>query len=199
MSDMFDIVDGYSVTKTREEARREGREQERKDLAKKMLSKNKSIDEIIELCKIDDILYPVVDFGHLYARYLGKKFLSCDDFKKIFDEIGEKLSDYHAKYLHCHFSKIEYTQKGEKKHLTFEDKIFGPEFEPLGKVIAENNLYPNIICESAGTMDIDAIFMKNTYFSFIAKQHHKKLPPPSADGTPLYEGDKEVSHQRLPL
>ena len=132
-----------------------------------------TLDDIIELCKIDAMLYPVVDFGHMYARSLGEKFIGCDDYKRVFDEIGENLSDNHAKYLHCHFSKIEYTPKGEKKHLTFESKEFGPGFEPLGKVLAENNLYPNIICESDGTMDIDAGYMKQVYLDEINQNLNK--------------------------
>jgi len=122
-----------------------------------------TLEEVIELCKLDEILYPVVDFGHLNARNDGEKLKTSDDYLKIFDKIGENLSNEKAKYLHCHFSKIEYTQKGEKKHLTFENQIYGPEFEPLAEVLVKNHLYPNIICESDGTMDIDALFMKNTY------------------------------------
>jgi len=122
-----------------------------------------TLEEVIELCKIDEILYPVVDFGHLNARNDFEKFKTYEDYYKIFEKIGEKLSAEKAKYLHCHFSKIEYTQKGEKKHLTFEDKTFGPEFEPLAEVLVKNKLYPNIICESDSTMDIDTLFMKNTY------------------------------------
>ena len=122
-----------------------------------------TLDEVIELCKIDEILYPVVDFGHLNARRDGEDFKTSGDYQKVFDKIGENLSDNKAKYTHCHFSKIEYTKMGEKKHLTFADKNFGPEFEPLAEVLAKNKLCPNIICESDGTMDIDALFMKNTY------------------------------------
>lgn len=125
-----------------------------------------TLEEVIELCKIDTegkILYPVVDFGHLHAREVGEKFKTGEDYMKVFEKIGESLSDDKVEYLHCHFSKIEYTQKGEKKHLTFKDKIFGPEFEPLADVLVKNKLYPNIICESDETMDIDAVFMKNMY------------------------------------
>jgi deoxyribonuclease-4 len=52
---------------------------------------------------------------------------------------------------------------GEKKHLTFEDTVFGPDFEPLAEVLREHKLCPNIICESDGTMDIDAAYMKKIY------------------------------------
>jgi deoxyribonuclease-4 len=123
-----------------------------------------TLEEVIGLCKIDmKILSPVVDFGHLNARECGEKFKTEEDYYKVFESVGENLSDETAKYLHCHFSKIEYTQMGEKKHLTFEDKKFGPEFEPLAEVLIKNKLFPNIICESSGTMDTDADFMKKIY------------------------------------
>lgn len=123
-----------------------------------------TLEEVIELCKLDrQILEPVVDFGHLHARETGERFKMREDYYRVFEIIGENLSDDAAKYLHCHFSKIEYTHMGEKKHLTFEDKTFGPEFEPLAEVLRENKLCPNIICESDGTMDIDAAFMRKIY------------------------------------
>lgn len=124
-----------------------------------------TLDEVIELCKISPRLIPVVDFGHLNARDLGNVFVSEDDYKRVFDKIGNALSDNVARNLHCHFSKIEYTGGGEKKHLTFSDTIYGPEFEPLANVLAKEKLTPRIICESAGTMTEDALSMKKMYLS----------------------------------
>lgn len=122
-----------------------------------------TLDEVIELCRISPRLIPVVDFGHLNARDLGNVFVTEDDYKRVFDKIGSALTDEAAKNLHCHFSKIEFTSGGEKKHLTFEDSVYGPEFSPLAKVLYENNLTPRIICESAGTMAEDALEMKRMY------------------------------------
>ncbi len=119
-----------------------------------------TLDEVIELCQMSSRLYPVVDFGHLNARNMGNAFVNSDDYYSVFDKIGSSLSDEKANYLHCHFSKIEYTQGGEKKHLTFEDNIFGPNFEPLAETIVKHGLSPRIICESAGTMAEDALTMK---------------------------------------
>ena len=120
-----------------------------------------TLDEVTELCSIDSRLYPVVDFGHLNARDFGGVFTNCDDYMRVFDMIGERLGEDKAKNLHCHFSKIEYTHPGgEKRHLTFEDTIYGPQFEPLGEVIAKNGFTPRIICESAGTQAKDALYMK---------------------------------------
>ena len=127
-----------------------------------------TLDEVIEQCKISPIYTPVVDFGHLNARELGKAFPDVDSYRRVFNEIGERLGDVHAMHLHCHFSKIEFTNAGEKKHLTFADGVFGPCFEPLAEAIVREGVCPRIICESAGTQAEDAKFMKNTYQAALA-------------------------------
>ena len=122
-----------------------------------------TLEEVIELCMLDPRLYPVVDFGHLNARNFGGFFPDRDSYLCVFDKIGTALGDRYARTLHCHFSKIEYGKGGEKKHLTFEDQIYGPEFAPLAEAIARDSLAPRIISESAGTMAEDALAMKRMY------------------------------------
>lgn len=122
-----------------------------------------TLEEVIELCKVAKIYYPVVDFGHLNSRNIGSFYKTEDDYKRTFELIGEELGDEYANKLHCHFSKIEYTNAGEKKHVRFEDTGFEPPFEPLCSYIAKAGLEPRIICESAGTMSTDALAMKNFY------------------------------------
>ena len=123
-----------------------------------------TLDEVIDLCKVSSKYHPVVDFGHLNARENGL-FTDADSYHRIFDAIGDSLGDEYARNLHCHFSMIEYTTAGEKKHLTFADEIYGPRFEPLMEAIVKEPLSPRIICESAGTMAEDAIEMKKYYNS----------------------------------
>ena len=65
--------------------------------------------------------------------------------------------------MHIHFSKIEFTQGGEKSHRTFSDDMFGPDYKPLIKQIVKRNLYPSIICESSGTQAEDAAKMAEYY------------------------------------
>lgn len=122
-----------------------------------------TLDEVLELCRIDSAFVPVVDFGHLNARDLGGVFTSADDYMRVFEKIEKAKGADVAENLHCHFSKIEWTTKGEKKHLTFEDTVFGPDFEPLMEAIVKNGLSPTIICESAGTQSDDALAMKKCY------------------------------------
>ena len=122
-----------------------------------------TLDEVLELCRIDSAFVPVVDFGHLNARDLGGVFETADDYMRVFDKIDRAMGADIAENLHCHFSKIEWTGSGEKKHLTFEDTVYGPNFEPLVDTIIKNHLSPTIICESAGTQSDDALAMKKYY------------------------------------
>ncbi len=123
-----------------------------------------TLEEVIEICKTDRHLYPVVDFGHLNARAVGGYYTDVDSYRRTFDLVARELGDDIARNMHCHFSKIEYTKAGEKKHLTFADDVFGPSFEPLAEAIVREGLSPRIICESDGTMAEDALFMKRCVF-----------------------------------
>ncbi len=118
-----------------------------------------SLEEVLRLCSVDKRILPCIDFGHLNARD-GGWIKTKDDYLRIIDTMAETLKDERYKTFHSHFSKIEYTTGGEKRHLTFRDTVWGPEYEPLMDVVYENNLAPVFICESAGTQTEDALTMK---------------------------------------
>lgn len=120
--------------------------------------------EIIDLCTISEKLMPTFDFGHINALTQGT-LKTVDDYQRIFDYSFEKLGEERTKNAHIHFSKIQYGEKGEIKHLTFEDEIYGPKFEPLCECMIKNNLSCHVICESNGTMAEDSVAMKNIYLS----------------------------------
>ncbi len=121
-----------------------------------------TIEEITAFCKIDKIYTPCVDFGHINAREFGS-LKTKEDFKSRLEYMIAELGYERMKNFHIHFSKIEFSAKGEVRHLTFEDERFGPDFSPLALALKELKLEPYIICESAGTQDIDALNMQKTY------------------------------------
>lgn len=123
-----------------------------------------TLEEVLELCKIDERLIPCIDFGHLNARDLGV-LKAKEDFEKIFTDIKNALGTDRLKSFHSHFSKIEYTTGGEKRHLTFEDTVYGPNFEPVMELTYKYGCSPTFICESAGTQAEDAKQMKDYYYS----------------------------------
>ena len=125
------------------------------------------LDEVLEMCELDERLLPTVDFGHLYARSLGADE-GTEAFARILDRMKEVLGEERASRFHSHFSRIAFTPKGgEKCHVTFENNEgFGPDPAPLMAEIAKRGWSPTIICESAGTQAQDALIMKRIYNDF---------------------------------
>lgn len=136
-----------------------------------------TLSEVLELCAVNERFLPCIDFGHLNARTLGG-IKGYSDYEAVFDEAEKILGFDRTSNMHMHFSKIEFSAGGEKRHLTFEGNIcggdtcggttFGPDFEPLMEIIARRKYEPSIICESAGTQAEDCAVMKKYYDSVLA-------------------------------
>lgn len=125
--------------------------------------------EIIDLCTISNRLLPTFDFGHINALTQGT-LKSSDDYKRIFDYSIEKLGKERTNIAHIHFSKIQYGPKGEIRHLTFEDNVYGPIFDHLAEVLVDYDLSCHVICESSGTMIEDSLIMKEIYNNLVANR-----------------------------
>ncbi|HRU41990.1 MAG TPA: TIM barrel protein [Candidatus Diapherotrites archaeon] len=122
-----------------------------------------TLDEILELCLLDELLIPTVDFAHLHA--LGSGALrKREDYEKVFDRIFTVLGEKRGRLMHMHYSRVEYTEKGgEKKHWSYDDVEYGPEFEPLAECLIKFGISGTIISESRGTMAEDALKIKKIY------------------------------------
>ena len=133
-----------------------------------------TLDEVLALCGVDERITPCIDFGHPNARrplnHLGPRnartlggIQSKADYAAILDRMAEALGDERARRFHVHFSRIEYSKGGEKRHWTFAETQFGPEPQPLMELLAERGPAPVVICESAGTQAEDACTMQQMY------------------------------------
>ena len=120
------------------------------------------LDETIALCTLDERLIPCFDFGHLYARNLGK-FGSVEDYHLALDKLENALGFDRASRMHIHFSRIEYSRGGEKRHLNYEDIAFGPDFDPLAQELYKRRYTPVVICESKTKMAEDSLAYKQIY------------------------------------
>ena len=129
------------------------------------------LDEVLQLCQLDERLIPCIDFGHLYARSLG-----ADDgpeaFDRMLDQVERALGEERASTFHSHFSHIQFTVNGgEKCHRTFaDDDGYGPSWAPLAAQVARRGWSPTFICESAGTQAEDALEMKGIYLGCLRCQ-----------------------------
>lgn len=121
-----------------------------------------NLEEVIEFCGLSPQVIPAVDFGHLHAAG-GGNLKTKEDFAKILDTIEGSLGWKVLQNLHIHFSPIEFTRAGEKKHWTTLETQFGPDFTPLAELLAERNIQATVICESAGRQAEDALIYKGIY------------------------------------
>lgn len=98
-----------------------------------------TLDEILRLVKETSCSF-CIDFAHLFARSNGKMG---------YNEMYEKVS--HFPELHCHFSGIEFSDKGERHHkLTSRDELKKLiSILPKNKNITIINESPNPVSDSA--------------------------------------------------
>jgi deoxyribonuclease-4 len=120
-----------------------------------------SLDEILTICEQVEQTQLVIDWSHVHARGLGR-FRRIDDFRAAVEQIEKRLGTQAVRDMHCHFTKIEFTDKGERRHHVLDEPGYGPDFAMLAKVIAEFNLRPVIICETE-LLDIDAMKMRDIF------------------------------------
>jgi len=101
-----------------------------------------SIEEISELSKQSGCGF-CIDFAHILARY--------DDYSF---ELVEKY--FPQKKWHCHFSGIEYSEKGEKRHKKTEEK----EWEKVLKFLKKTGKEAIIINESPEPVEDSVMGLK---------------------------------------
>ncbi|MBR6187219.1 MAG: TIM barrel protein [Clostridia bacterium] len=147
------------------------------------------LTETLDFCLLDERMIPCLDFAHLHARDRGA-LGSTEAFARVLDRAEQALGLDRARTMHIHFSTIEFTQKGEKRHRTFAETAYGPRFEHLAPLLLERGYQPRIICECHGTMAEDARAMQDIYENMEQKRrephgvsaHHVLFQRPAPDG-----------------
>lgn len=100
-----------------------------------------TLKEIAEVMRQIDGVEPVPDFAHIHARGQG-----CLRTEKDFRAALDEALTIHPGRLHCHFSCIEYTSKGEKRHLLLESR--DPDFAHLSALLTGCGRDVTIISET---------------------------------------------------
>lgn len=99
------------------------------------------IDEIGEIVGSIDGVVPVVDFAHLHALGGG----SLDSLEAVRSCLDGILS-YYDGHLHCHYSSVEFGERGERRHLPIEEAQ--PPFEKIAEAIGDWDSDVTIISET---------------------------------------------------
>ena len=130
-----------------------------------------TLEEILTINQEVEDTQLVIDWGHLHALHLGT-LKKVEDFRAIAEKVEEKLGTKTLRSMHCHFSKIEFSSQGEKRHHTLDEEKYGPEFRMLAEVIVDFGLHPTMICESP-ILDVDARNMQATRKEVLSEKQQK--------------------------
>jgi deoxyribonuclease-4 len=109
---------------------------------------------------------PVVDFAHIHARY-GGSLRTPEDFRKVVDDLVSICPGT----LHCHYSCIEYTKAGEKRHLPLSAK--DPDFSHLVPSLRGLSRECTVICETPMPVQ-DALAMSAEYGQAYSQEGHPR-------------------------
>jgi deoxyribonuclease IV len=117
-----------------------------------------SLKEIVRLSEEVDQVLPCVDFAHLHAR--SGKDNTYEEFKQNLALIENKLGKKALSDMHMHIAGIEYTEKGERRHLTLKNSDMN--YKDLIKVFKEFKVKGSLISESPN-IEEDALLLKKEY------------------------------------
>jgi deoxyribonuclease IV len=118
-----------------------------------------TLEELIRLSHEVEGVLPCIDFSHYYARYAGR-YNKRDDFCLVLETLAEELGEPVLQKMHIHLSGIEFTPKGERKHLEAADSGF--EYREVLRVLKQFGAGGRVICESPN-IEEDAVLFKKTY------------------------------------
>ncbi len=119
-----------------------------------------TLDEVLTISK-EFGQYPCVDVSHMHARANGG-MNSMDEWDDLFDQYEAALGKQSLHNVHFHLSGIEYTAKGERKHLPLEDSDM--KWREFLSVLKKRKIGGVLVCESPA-MEQDTMLLQKTYNS----------------------------------
>ena len=118
-------------------------------------------EEIIRLSKEFEQVLPCVDFSHVHARTAGE-YNTYDEFCLILDRISKELGQKAIDNFHAHLAGIDYTSKGEKRHLILEESDMN--YKDLLKALKSFGVKGALVCESPN-IETDTKILRDYYYS----------------------------------
>jgi len=117
------------------------------------------LKEVVKLSEELEMVLPTIDFAHAHARNRGK-CNSTEEWRGMLSFMEDRLGREALNNMHIHISGIEYTDKGEKRHLNLQESDM--KWEDLLRVLKEFRVRGVVISESPN-IEGDAILMKKKY------------------------------------
>jgi len=117
-----------------------------------------TVEEILKLSTELDNVMPCIDFSHLHAR--TGKINTYNEFADVLAKVEKSLGKNGLSNMHIHVSGIEYTEKGERRHLILEESDMN--YQDLMKSFKDFKIKGVVTCESPN-IEEDALLMKRAY------------------------------------
>jgi deoxyribonuclease IV len=117
------------------------------------------IDELTRLAAAVPGLSVCIDFSHHAARLAGAEN-RYEGFCRALGLVRDRLGPAALSNLHMHASGIEWTDKGEKKHLRLSESQF--QWRELVRALVDFKVGGMLVCESPA-MEEDALILKTEY------------------------------------
>jgi deoxyribonuclease-4 len=121
-----------------------------------------SLEDTLAMSKAVQGVEPCLDFAHLHARPGDGSMNSYDEWARVLEKYGKALGKKALKRLSCHLSGIEYTARGERKHLQMPEADF--DLDALLKALHDFGCGGRILSESP-VMEDDALLYQERWMA----------------------------------
>jgi deoxyribonuclease IV len=125
-----------------------------------------TLEDALEMAAEVAGVLPCIDFAHLHARAANGAANSYAEWLAMLKLVKKRLGASALKHLHIHLSGIEYTAKGEKRHLPLKESDL--KYKELFRALRDSGGAGRLMCESPA-MEADALVMEKAWRVQLAK------------------------------
>lgn len=119
-----------------------------------------SLEDVLLLSSSIPGVAPCLDVAHLHARAGDGSLNSTDEWMRILEQYSSALGADSLKQLHIHISGIDYTSKGERRHLTLGESDLN--IRALLTALRKAGCAGRILCESP-VLEKDALLIQEIW------------------------------------
>lgn len=139
-----------------------------------------SVDEILQLAKLQKGCFPCIDFGHVHAR-TGGELSHPEKIDSLFRTMRENGAFTPENRVHFHYTPIDFGPQGEITHKAIEDfypvnpqqdlfdsavatpRLYHPRYERIVENLSQIDMPFTVISETHNSQERGALAMKNYY------------------------------------
>ena len=123
-----------------------------------------SLEDTLRMSRAIEGIEPCLDFAHLHARPGDGSMNSVEEWLKVLNVYAQSIGTDALQRLHIHLSGIEYSEKGERKHLPIAESDFN--LQALFTALLRLGCAGRILCESP-EMENDALYLQGEWHKLI--------------------------------